>query len=222
MENNSKRTIAKAIDHTFLRPAGKAREIVKLCSEAREWGFAAVAVAPYYVPLAAREIAGSEIGLSAAIGFPLGYTTPATKACEAAEALEQGATEIDMVANITAVKSGVWEEVKRDIQAVARVCQENVLKVILETCYLEKEEMEKLAEICLQIEGVDFLKTSTGFGPEGAKVEDIRFLKKLVGDKRALKASGGIKTLEDCRAMLEAGASRIGTSSGVKIMQELN
>ncbi len=215
----TKNQIARSIDHTYLRPEGKAEAIVNLCSEAKSYGFAAVAVTPYYVPLAAAKIAGSDIGLSAAIGFPLGYTTSQTKAFETKEALENGATEIDMVANITAIKSGAWAEVENDIRAVAKACEGALLKVIMETCYLEEEEKIKLARLCLEIEGVSFLKTSTGFGPAGAKVEDIKLLKKIVGEKLEIKASGGIRNLEDCLKMLKAGATRIGTSSGVKIMQ---
>ncbi len=215
----TKKEIAKTIDHTYLRPEGKAEAITKICNEAKEFGFAAVAIGPYYVPLAARELEGSGIELSAAIGFPLGYTTPKTKAFEAREALENGATEIDMVSNITAVKSGIWTEVEKDIRAVSEVCGESILKVILETCYLEEKEKKELIQLCLEIKGVDFLKTSTGFGPAGATLEDIRLFRKLAGGRLGIKASGGIRTLEDCKAMLQAGATRIGTSSGVKIMQ---
>ena len=216
----TKEEVAKTIDHTYLRPEGKAETISKICHEAKEFGFAAVAIAPYYIPLAARELEGSGIELSAAIGFPLGYTTPKTKAFEAREALENGATEIDMVANISALKSGFWPEVEKDIRAVAETCGNAILKVILETCYLEEKEKKELIQLCLEIEGVDFLKTSTGFGPAGATIEDIKLFKKMAGASLGIKASGGIKTLEECQAMLKAGATRIGTSSGVKIMQE--
>ena len=215
-----KKELARYIDHTYLRPEGRESAIRKLCREARDYGFAAVAIGPYYIPLAAEELRGTDIDLSAAVGFPLGYTTTATKAFEAEEALQQGATEIDMVANITAVKSGFWSEVKKDIQATAEVCgKETICKVIFETCYLKRGEMERLAEICLEIEEVDFLKTSTGFGPEGARAEDVRLLGELTEGRKKIKASGGIRTLEDCEEMIEAGAERLGTSAGVALME---
>ena len=216
----SKDAIAKTIDHTFLSPDGTLEDIERLCREAVEYNFATVAIAPDFVGFASESLEGTDVGVDVAVGFPLGYTTTSTKVFETIDSIENGATEVDMVANLVAVKGGRWEKVKNDIEAVSRATRGKTLKVILETCYLSKDEIKKLASICLEIEGVDFIKTSTGFGPEGATVENVELMKRVVGDELKVKAAGGIRTLEDYKEMRQAGASRIGTSSGLAIVDE--
>ncbi|MFW5987916.1 MAG: deoxyribose-phosphate aldolase [bacterium] len=216
----TKESIAKTIDHTFLDPAGSIEDIEKLCEEAKKYKFASVAIAPDFVSYAAEKLTGKDIKIDVEIGFPLGYNTTATKVFETKESLKLGATEVDMVVNIVAVKDKNRDKVKNDIEQVADVCGNIPLKVIFETCYLEKEEIIKLAEVCLEIPGVNYIKTSTGFGPEGATVENVKLMKEVVKDKKLIKAAGGIRTLEDYKKMVNAGASRIGSSSGLKILQE--
>ncbi len=218
----TKEEIAKTIDHTFLNPDGKMSDIEKLCKEAAEYGFASVAVGPDFVEYAAKKLEGTGVEIDVAVGFPLGYNTTATKVFETKESLELGATEVDMVVNIVAVKDHNWDKVKDDIKQVAEACGDITLKVIFETCYLSRDEIKKLAEICLEIDGVDYIKTSTGFGPEGATVESVKIMKEVVGDQKKVKAAGGIRSLADYKKMREAGASRIGSSSGLKIIAELN
>lgn len=217
----TKKNIAKTIDHTFLNPDGKLSDIEKLCEEAAEYGFASVAVGPDFVEFAAEKLAGTGVEIDGTVGFPLGYHTTATKVFEAKEAIELGATELDMVVNIVAVKDHNWDKVKDDIEQVAEVCGDITFKVIFETCYLTEAEIKKIAEICLEIDKVDFIKTSTGFGPEGATVENVKLMKEVVGDKKKVKAAGGIRSLADYKKMINAGASRIGSSSGLKIIAEL-
>jgi deoxyribose-phosphate aldolase len=216
----SKEAIANTIDHTFLSPDGTLEDIERLCREAVEYSFATVAIAPDFVKFASENLEGADVGVDVAVGFPLGYTTTPTKVFETIDSIQNGATEVDMVANLVAVKGGRWEKVKKDIEAVSRATRGKTLKVILETCYLSKDEIKKLASICLEIEGVDFIKTSTGFGPEGATVENVELMKRVVGDELKVKAAGGIRTLEDYKEMRQAGASRIGTSSGLAIVDE--
>ena len=217
----TKEEIAKTIDHTFLNPDGKMSDIEKLCEEAAEYGFASVAVAPDFVEYAAQKLAGTGVEIDVAVGFPLGYNTTGTKVFETKESIELGATEVDMVVNISAVKDHNWDKVKDDIEQVAEACGDITLKVIFETCYLTEEDIRKLAEICLEIDGVDYIKTSTGFGPEGATVENVRIMKDAVGEQKKVKAAGGIRSLADYKRMREAGAVRIGSSSGLKIIAEL-
>lgn len=217
----TKKEIAKTIDHTFLNPDGKMSDIEKLCAEAAEHGFASVAIGPDFVEYAAEKLAGTDVEIDVAVGFPLGYNTTAVKVFETKESIELGATEVDMVVNIVAVKDHNWDKVRDDIEQVAEACGDITLKVIFETCYLTKEEIKKLAEICLEIDGVDYIKTSTGFGPEGATAENVRIMKEVVGDKKQVKAAGGVRSLADYKKMRDAGASRIGSSSGLKILAEL-
>lgn len=217
----SKAAVARTIDHTFLNPDGSLDDIKKLCDEAREYNFASVAIAPDFVEYASNRLQGTEVEIDVAIGFPLGYTTTATKVFETRESIENGATEVDMVVNIIDVKDGRWDKVKQDIKSVAEVTGDRVLKVIFETCYLEQKEVKQLAEICLEIEGVDYIKTSTGFGPEGATVDNVKLMKNIVGDQLKVKAAGGIKNLQDYKNMRQAGASRIGSSSGITILKEI-
>mgnify|MGYP006429733593 CR=1 FL=1 len=218
----TKDEVAKTIDHTFLNPDGKMSDIKQLCEEAAEYGFASVAIAPDFVEYAAEKLECTGVEIDGTVGFPLGYHTTATKVFEAKEAIELGATELDMVVNIVAVKDHNWDKVKDDIKQVAEVCEDITFKVIFETCYLTKEEIKKLAEISLEIDGIDYIKTSTGFGPEGATAENVRIMKEVVGEQKKVKAAGGIRTLADYKKMREAGASRIGSSSGLKIIAELD
>jgi deoxyribose-phosphate aldolase len=218
----TKKEVAKTIDHTFLNPDGSISDIERLCEEAAEYGFASVAIAPDFVAYAAEKLAGTGVEIDGTVGFPLGYNTTAAKVFEAKEEIELGATELDMVVNIVAVKDHNWDKVKDDIKQVAEVCRDITFKVIFENCYLTEAEIRKLAEICLEIDEVDYIKTSTGFAPEGAAAESVKIMKEVVGEQKKVKAAGGIRTLADYKKMIEAGASRIGSSSGLKIIAELD
>lgn len=212
--------IAALIDHTMLRPEANRADIVKLCGEARQYGFATVCINPYWVPLAASELAGTAVKVCTVVGFPLGATSTEAKVAEAAAALRAGAREIDMVINVGALRSGDFDAVKLDIQAVARVCHDAgaIVKVILETALLN--DAQKTAACGLaQAAGADFVKTSTGFGPAGATVQDIVLMRHAVGPRMGVKAAGGIRTLDDFRAMVAAGANRVGASASVKIVE---
>jgi len=216
----SARGVAALIDHTLLRPEATRADIVKLCGEARQYGFATVCINPYWVPLAASELAGSAVKVCTVVGFPLGATSTEAKVAEAAAALRAGAREIDMVINVGAMRSGDVDAVKLDIQAVTRVCHEAgaIVKVILETALLD--DAQKTAACGLaQAVGADFVKTSTGFGPAGATVQDVVLMRHAVGPRMGVKAAGGIRTLDDFRAMVAAGANRIGASASVKIVE---
>lgn len=207
--------LAKYIDHTILKPTARQADIEHLCMEAKEYGFASVCINPCWVPLAAKLLQGSDVKVCTVIGFPLGANTVAVKAYEADLAVKEGADEIDMVINIGALKSGLLDAVKADIAAVREACKGKILKVIIETSYLTEEEKETVCKIAAEC-GADFVKTSTGFSDKGATAEDVKLMAKASGIK--VKASGGIKTKEDALKMIEAGASRLGTSSGVKII----
>ena len=209
--------LARYIDHTLLKPEATAAQIIELCAEAREHEFRTVCVNSRYVPLAARELDGTAVGVCSVVGFPLGAMDSASKAAEAATAIGAGATEIDMVVAIGAVKSADWEGVRSDIQAVYRACGETPLKVIFETCLLDENEIRQLCEICSGI-GVAFVKTSTGFGSGGATLEHVRLMADSVEEGVEVKASGGVRDSETALAMIEAGATRLGTSSGVAIV----
>ncbi len=214
------RGIAGLIDHTLLKPDATHDQIVALCREARQYGFAAVCVNPYWVPLAAAELAHSDVKVCSVSGFPLGATTTAAKMREAEEAVRAGAREVDMVINIGALKSGDYETVKLDIGGVADVVHRAgaILKVIIEAAVLT--DFEKAAACAIaKLAGAEFVKTSTGFGPGGATAQDVALMRRTVGRDTGVKAAGGIRTLEEFRAMVAAGANRIGTSSGVKIVQ---
>jgi len=212
--------IASLIDHTMLRPEATRADIVKLCGEARQYGFATVCINPYWVPLAASELAGTAVKVCTVAGFPLGATSTEAKVAEATAALRAGAREIDMVINVGALRSGDIDAVKLDIQAVARVCHDAgaIVKVILETALLD--DAQKITACGLaQAAGADFVKTSTGFGPAGATVQDIVLMRHAVGTRMGVKAAGGIRTLDDFRAMVAAGANRVGASASVKIVE---
>jgi deoxyribose-phosphate aldolase len=213
--------IARMIDHTLLKPDATPGEITQLCSEARQHGFASVCVNPAHVKLSADLLAGSDVKVCTVIGFPLGATMPEVKVFEALDAIHKGATEIDMVINIGALKARDYTLVARDIQGVVAVCREHgaLTKVIIEAALLTQEE--KVAACLLAKEaGADFVKTSTGFGPGGATVEDVALMRRAVGESMGVKAAGGIRTLEDAERMVQAGATRIGASAGVRIVQE--
>jgi deoxyribose-phosphate aldolase len=218
-----RRTAASFIDHTLLKPEVTEAAIRRLCLEAREWGFAAVCVNPYWVKLAARELEGSTVAVATVAGFPLGANTTAIKAAEAAQAVEAGAREIDMVLNVGQLIGAETVAVEEDIRAVVEVARRGgaKVKVILETALLN-EVQKQAACAAASRAGAAFVKTSTGFGPGGATVADIELMRAAVGPEMGVKASGGIRSLEDCRAMIAAGANRIGTSSGVAIVQAIS
>ena len=213
-------SIARLIDHTLLKPDATRDDILKLCREARQYGFASVCVNPYWVPLAAAELAGSPVKVCTVIGFPLGATATEAKRAEAEAATRSGAQEIDMVINIGALRGGDFDTVKVDIQAVAEVCHKGgaILKVILETALLD-DNQKAMACTLAKLAGADFVKTSTGFGPHGATAHDVALMRAVVGDELGVKASGGIRTLEDFKTMTQAGATRIGASASVKIVE---
>lgn len=209
--------IASMIDHTALKPETTKAQIEKLCSEAIEFGFASVCVNPSYVSLCSQLLKDSKIKVCTVIGFPLGATTSAAKAYEASEAIQNGAREVDMVINVGAVKSGDLDYVKKDIEAVVQAAKGKALvKVILETCLLTDEEKKVCCRICKEA-GADFVKTSTGFSTGGATVEDIKLMRDIVKPNLGVKASGGIRDYETAKAMVDAGASRIGASASVAI-----
>lgn len=210
--------IAPLIDHTLLKPNATEQEIIKLCEEAKKYGFASVCVNPAYVSLCKQLLKDTNVKVCTVVGFPLGATTPTVKAIEAKEAIANGADEVDMVINIGALKSGNYQLVLDDIKAVREATRGKILKVIIETAYLTREEKIKACELAKEA-GADFVKTSTGFGPSGATVEDVMLMKSVVGPKMGVKASGGIRTLEDALKMVKAGATRIGASASVAIVR---
>ncbi len=210
----------KYIDHTVLKATASQAAVKQLCEEAREHHFASVCVNPVHVPMATELLAGSDVDVCTVIGFPLGANRPAMKVAEAELAIQEGATEIDMVINIGAALEHRYEDVQAEIAAVVETAKDKALvKVILETCYLGKEEIAAVSACCVNA-GADFVKTSTGFGTGGATAEDVRLMKETVGDAAQVKASGGIRTKEDAEKMIEAGATRIGASCGVKLVTE--
>lgn len=211
--------LAALLDHTLLRPEATKAEVLRLCEEARRYGFGSIFIHPCYLDLAVSAVAGTAIRVGVPIGFPFGSQTTNTKASEAVEACERGAVELDMVLNIGRLKSGEYDVVRAEIAEVVQATPGAGHKVILETCYLT--QTEKLMACRLSVEaGADYVKTSTGFGPSGATVEDVRLLKEAVAGRARVKASGGIRDLKSVLAMLEAGADRIGTSASVQIMEE--
>jgi deoxyribose-phosphate aldolase len=213
------RSIAQMIDHTLLKPNTTEDQIVKLCEEAKEYSFASVCVNPTWVALAAQLLKDApDVKVCTVIGFPLGATTPEVKAFETTNAIENGATEVDMVINIGALKDKQYELVERDIQAVVKAAEGNALtKVIIETSLLTEEEKKAACELAVKA-GADFVKTSTGFSGGGATAEDIALMRKVVGPNLGVKASGGVRDLSDAKAMIDAGATRIGASAGVAIV----
>ncbi|GAB4571082.1 MAG: deoxyribose-phosphate aldolase [Anaerolineae bacterium] len=214
--------IARMIDHTLLKPDATAEQIAALCEEARDYHFASVCVNPSYVKLCAELLADVEdVAVCTVIGFPLGANTTAVKVYETLQALADGATEVDMVINVGAAKSKNWALVRSDIAGVVTAAHAGgaLCKVILETALLSDEEKIRVCQIAREV-GADFVKTSTGFGPGGATVEDIALMRETVGPELGVKASGGVRTFEDARRMIAAGATRIGASAGIRIVQE--
>jgi deoxyribose-phosphate aldolase len=213
-------TLAGMIDHTLLKPEATPAQIEQLCREAVEHGFATVCVNGAWVQLAAGLVAGTGVGVAAVAGFPLGAGSSAAKACEAADEVRAGATEVDMVINVGALKAGDYALVEVDVTEVVRSAgQDAIVKVILETGLLTDDEKVRACELAVAA-GAAFVKTSTGFGPGGATVEDVALLRRTVGPGVGVKAAGGIRTREQAEAMVRAGASRLGASSSIQIVSE--
>jgi deoxyribose-phosphate aldolase len=211
------------IDHTLLKPDASLEQIEKLCQEARANQFFSVCVNSYFVKSCVQLLAGSSVKVCTVVGFPLGASTMETKRFEAMKAVAEGAKEIDMVLNLSAVKSGNWQYALDDMSSLAQVCHQQgaLLKVILENCYLTEDEKKKACEIAVKAK-VDFVKTSTGFGPSGATIEDVKLMRSIVGNDIGVKASGGIRNTEVAQAMIAAGATRLGTSASVEIVKGIN
>lgn len=221
INNLTEKQLCKLFDHTFLKAYASKEDFIKLCNEARDNDFMMVAINSYPVKLCKELLKGTDVHVGAAIGFPLGQTTIDTKCFETKKAIEDGADEIDYAINIGKVKDNDYDYIKNEMEQIVSICHKNnvLVKVIFENCYLEKEEIRKLALIAKDVKP-DFIKTSTGFGISGATVEDVRLMKETVGDDVKVKAAGGIRDWETCKAMIEAGAERIGTSSSLKILEE--
>ena len=221
IEQLTEKTLAGMFDHTNLKAFADRGAMEKLCREAKTYGFAMVAINSVQADLCRELLAGTPVHVGAAISFPLGQTTIETKVFETKDALKNGADEIDYVVNLTEVKNGNWDYVRKEMESIVSACRDAdaISKVIFENCYLEKEEIRHLAQIALQVRP-DFIKTSTGFGTGGALVEDVRLMKETVGDAVKVKAAGGIRTWQSCREMIEAGAERIGTSAGIQILEQ--
>jgi deoxyribose-phosphate aldolase len=212
--------VAKAIDHTLLQPHVTEDDIRRLCDEAVRYGFAAVCVNPIYVPLAYRLLRGSGVRVCTVVGFPLGSTFKEVKVEEARCAVDEGASEVDMVINLPMLRSRRYDYVEEEIREIKRTIGNNILKVIIECCYLTDEEKVAAARI-VERAGADFVKTSTGFGSSGAKIEDVELLRSVLSPRVKIKAAGGIRTGEQALSFLEAEADRLGTSSGTRIIEEL-
>jgi deoxyribose-phosphate aldolase len=219
---SSKRNLAAVIDHTLLKPEATQEQVIRLCREAAEHGFACAMVNPVWTALAYAELAGTRIPVGVVVGFPLGASLGTMKREEAAALVRIGAHDVDMVLNIGLLKSGENHAVQQEIQGVVQVVHEagGVVKVILETCLLSVEEKLRASEIAISA-GADFIKTSTGFSTHGATAEDVAMMRGVAGGRCGVKASGGIRTLADAKRMLEAGANRLGASAGVAIVGEL-
>ena len=213
-------SIAALIDHTLLKPEATAADIRKVCAEARQYRFASVCVNPYWVCLVAGELAGSPVKVCSVVGFPLGASATEIKVAETAAAIRDGAQEIDMVLNIGELRGGNHDAVRGDIRAVVEAAHAGsaIVKVILETALLN-DEQKVAASLLAKEAGADFVKTSTGFGPGGATAADVALMRRTVGPAMGVKASGGVRTLEDLRAMAAAGANRVGASASVKIVE---
>jgi len=220
-EKMSGEELASYIDHTLLRPEATQEQVLQLCDEARSYGFAAVCVPPCYVQAATERLGpGSLVKVATVIGFPLGYQHTKVKFLETHQAIADGANEIDVVMNISAFKSGKYDEVENELGDLAKFChmKEAALKVIIETALLTKDEIDKACELCAAA-GVDFVKTSTGFASGGARVEDIELMRRVLPNHIKIKASGGIKTFADAQALIQAGADRLGCSASIQIVK---
>ena len=212
--------INKFIDHTILKAAATKEDVKKLCDEAKEYGFYSVCVNGANVEYAYSQVKDSDVKVAAVVGFPLGAMAKDVKVFEAKKAIEDGASEIDMVINIGALKDKHYDLVENEIRKIKEAIGSNVLKVIIETCYLTDDEKVKACELSVNAKA-DFVKTSTGFGTGGATFEDVELMKKTVGDKAEVKASGGVKDLKTAKKYIELGATRLGTSSGIAIVTGL-
>lgn len=216
--NLSREKLAKMIDHTQIRPNAERKQIIKLCGEAKEYGFCSVAIPPMYVPLAVECLKGSSVKVGSITGFTFGYNRTEVKIVETALAVSEGAEEIDMVMNVSAMKSRDYALVRRDIEGVVRAARGAIVKVIIEACFLTDEEKIEACKIIADA-GANFVKTSTGFAESGARVEDVRLLRQHTPKAMGVKASGGIRDFKTALAMIEAGATRIGTSTGPSIVE---
>ena len=216
--------LARRIDHTLLRPSSTCADVERLCEEAVKYQFASVCVLPYWVRLATYHLEGSDVAVGTVVGFPLGANMSAVKLYEAEQALATGATELDMVVALPALKSGDWRAVRHEIEQIASLCRSAkpaaVLKVIIECCYLTPQEKIQATRVVAE-SGADFVKTSTGFGEGGATIDDVRLLRSAAPPPLKVKAAGGIRTLSLALELIRAGADRIGTSSGVTLLQQL-
>lgn len=208
----------KMIDHTILKADAKREDVLRYCKEAREYDFMSVCVNSCHVKTVKKELEGSDVKVCCVVGFPLGAMATEAKAFETRYCVENGADEIDMVINIGALKDKDYDLVRRDIEEVVKAANGKIVKVIIETCLLDDEEKKKACELA-KIAKADFVKTSTGFSTGGATVEDIKLMKSIVGDELKVKASGGVRTKEDAINMIDAGADRIGASSGINIVK---
>ncbi|MCX7846037.1 MAG: deoxyribose-phosphate aldolase [Dictyoglomaceae bacterium] len=216
-----KKTLAKMIDHTLLKPDASAKDIEELCKEAVVYNFMSVCVQPYFVPLVHKLLKDSEIKICTVIDFPHGSNSPSAKAFQIEDLLKKGADEFDMVINISALKDRNEKILREEIRKAVETASGKIVKVIIETCYLTDDEKIYITNI-IKEEGAHFVKTSTGFGSKGAEIQDVILLKKIAEDKLKIKASGGIRTLEQALAFINAGAQRLGTSQSIKILKELN
>lgn len=216
---NFDRNIARLIDHTILRPEATRSDVRQVCADALRFNFASVCVNSFWVPLVAAELKGSDVKTCSVVGFPLGASASAVKVAETLSCLDEGALEIDMVMNIGALRGGEYGIVEADIRSVASVCHERgaIVKVILETALLDSDQKAFACRLARQA-GADFVKTSTGFAKTGATVQDVALMRLTVGPDMGVKASGGIRTLEDLKSMVAAGATRVGASASVRIM----
>lgn len=217
----TEKQLAAMIDHTNLKAYATNADMKKLCDEAKEYGFAMVAINSTQVARCHKYLEGTPVHVGAAIGFPLGQTTIASKVFETEDAIKNGADEIDYVINITELKEKNYAYIEEEMRSIVEACHKNnvICKVIFENCYLTKDEIRKMAEIAAKV-GPDYIKTSTGFGTSGAKLEDVEIMKQYAGDRVKIKAAGGVRTLKQALEFVEAGCSRIGTSNGVNIIEE--
>ena len=213
----TEKEIMRHVDHTQLKAFATWEDIKKLCDEAVEYQTASVCIPPCYIQRV-KEAYGEQINICTVVGFPLGYSVTEAKIAETKKALEDGASEIDMVINISDVKNGDYAAVEKEIAALKEVVGDKILKVIIETCYLTEEEKIEMCK-AVTAAGADYIKTSTGFGTAGATISDIRLFKENIGEHVKMKAAGGVKTVEDLEAFLQEGCDRIGTSSAVKLIQ---
>lgn len=209
----------KYIDHTLLKPDATKQQIKSLCIDAMTYDFATVCINPCHIEYAKTILKDSTVNITTVVGFPLGASTTEVKAFETKDALKKGATEIDMVANIGAIKDGDWDYVLKDMEAVKAAAPNNTIKCIIENCLLTKDEIKKACELAVQAK-IEFVKTSTGFSTGGATFEDVALMKNVVKNQAQVKAAGGVKTYEDALKMIESGATRLGTSGGVAIVQK--